>query len=74
MLASLTIGYASCGPIGGFLQLWISTRMVALLGGSIVVTSFFITYLYTANTFVVMACSFGILYGIGIGLIWGYAL
>lgn len=72
MLAALTIGYASFGAVGGFLSLYVSTRVIALMGGSVVVTSFFITSLYTSNVYVMMFCSFGVLYGVGAGFMWRY--
>ena len=72
MLAALTIGYASFGTVGGLLNLYVSTRVVAFLGGSVVVSSFVITSFYTANIFIMMFCSFGVLYGVGIGLMWRY--
>ena len=72
MLAALTIGYASFGAVGGFLSLCVSTRVVAVMGGSVVVTSFFITSLYTSNVYVMMFCSFGVLYGVGAGFMWRF--
>ena len=77
MLAALTIGYATFGTVGGLLispTVGASTRVVAFLGGSVIASSFFITSFYTSNIYIMMFCSFGVLYGAGIGLMWRYPI
>ena len=73
MLAAFTIGYAGFGALGGLMQLYCSTRCVALLGGSLVFASYFITSFYTGNVYIQLCCGFGILYGIGCGIMWRFA-
>ena len=55
------------------MQLYCSTRCVALLGGGLVVASYFITSFYTGNVYIQLCCGFGILYGIGCGIMWRFA-
>jgi len=74
MLSALCIGYASFGTIGGVLSLYISTRMVTLLGGSMLVASFLITWAFSSNVYVIMFCSFGVMFGAGAGIMWSPAI
>ena len=72
LLAAFTIGYAGFGALGGFMHLFCSTRIVASLGGSLIIASYFITSFYTTNVYVQLCCGFGILYGIGSGIMWRF--
>ena len=72
LLAAFTIGYAGFGALGGFMQLFCSTRIVTSLGGSLIIASYFITSFYTTNVYVQLCCGFGVLYGIGCGIVWRF--
>lgn len=63
--------YAGFGAIGGYIQLYWTTRNIIFLGGSIITIGCILTYYNPDNIYVILLCSFGVSYGIGCGLAWG---
>eukprot|EP01083_Nonionella_stella_P159205 519146_1 len=70
ILTALTLGMSLFASIGGLLQLYVTTRTITILGGSIIVLQYLYTWYNPANIYVIISCSFGVLYGVGCGLIW----
>lgn len=74
LIAAFTLGYAGFGCVGGILQLYWGTRSTVLFGGSLIILQFLISYYYTSNVYIMLACSFGVSYGIGSGISWSPAI
>merc|ERR1740123_626552 len=70
LMSAFTFGYAGFGWLGGSLQLYWETRYIVLLGGSIVVLQFMMTYLYADRISTIIVCSFGLCYGIAVAVAW----
>ena len=74
LLPAFTLGYALFGTVGGVMQLYWDTRYIAIFAGSIIVLQFLLTHSLTNNWYVIILCSFGVLYGVDCGIVWSPAI